>query len=155
MGGRDKKKPENILGIQGQVWSETIRTEDQVLAMIFPRLLSVAERAWYKAEWESKTPNAQARSQDFAEFSAALAVKELAKMAKGGVKPYLPVPGGIIEQGKLKANAAFDYLPIEYSFDNGTSWQSYTAPISIDPKQKVALRTRLNTDVVSRITYIN
>ncbi|MBE0363174.1 hexosaminidase [Pseudoalteromonas ulvae UL12] len=149
------EKSENILGIQGQVWSETIRTEDQVLAMIFPRLLSVAERAWYKADWESKTPNALARSQDFAEFSAALSLKELAKMAKGGVKPYLPVPGGIIEQGKLKANAAFDYLPIEYSLDSGASWQSYTDPISVDPQQKIALRTRLNDDVVSRITYIN
>ncbi|MDP5213538.1 carbohydate-binding domain-containing protein [Pseudoalteromonas tunicata] len=149
------EKPENILGIQGQVWSETIRTEDQVLAMIFPRLLSVAERAWHKADWEGQKPDSIARSKDFAEFSAALAVKELTKMAKGGVKPNLPVPGGVIEQGKLKANAAFDYLAIEYSLDNGASWNLYTAPISVKEQQKVALRSRLNDEVVSRITFVN
>lgn len=41
-----------IEGIQGQVWTETIRTSQQLHEMMFPRMLALAERAWHKSEWE-------------------------------------------------------------------------------------------------------
>jgi hexosaminidase len=41
-----------IRGVQGQAWSETIRTDKQYFKMAFPQVLSVAERAWHKAGWE-------------------------------------------------------------------------------------------------------
>jgi len=40
-------------GIQGQLWTELVRTWDQMDGMIFPRLLCVAERGWHKASWEN------------------------------------------------------------------------------------------------------
>ena len=36
----------NILGIQGQLWSETITNKDYFDAMINPRLAALAEIAW-------------------------------------------------------------------------------------------------------------
>ncbi|MFY8327059.1 family 20 glycosylhydrolase [Pseudoalteromonas sp. ZZD1] len=149
------EKPENILGMQGQVWSETIRTEEQVLAMIFPRILSVAERAWHKAPWEGKQVNTKARAQDWSQFAAAVGIKELTKLASSDVSINLPVPGGVIESGKLHVNTPFEFLETEYSLDNGNTWQLYTAPISVSQGQAIALRSRLNEQINSRITYIN
>lgn len=149
------EKPENILGMQGQVWSETIRTEEQVLAMIFPRILSVAERAWHKAPWEGEQVDTATRAKDWSQFAAAVGLKELTKLANADVSINLPVPGGVIENGKLNVNTPFAFLETEYSLDEGTTWQRYTAPISVSQSQKVALRSRLNEQVNSRITYIN
>ena len=41
------------LGVQAQLWTETVRTKEQLHEMLFPRLLAFAERVWYKAPWES------------------------------------------------------------------------------------------------------
>lgn len=42
------RKPENILGMQGQLFSEEIRKTEHLEYMVFPRLLALAERAWHK-----------------------------------------------------------------------------------------------------------
>jgi len=45
-----------VRGMQGQTWSETIRTDGQYYEMAFPRVLAVAERAWHRASWELELP---------------------------------------------------------------------------------------------------
>jgi len=42
------ENPENIIGIQGHLWSETVRNPSHLHYMIFPRMLALAERAWHK-----------------------------------------------------------------------------------------------------------
>ena len=42
----------SISGIQGQLWSETVRSDAQAEYMIYPRLLALAERAWHQASWQ-------------------------------------------------------------------------------------------------------
>ena len=39
---------EHILGMQGHIWTETVRTSEQFQTLIYPRMLSVAERAWHE-----------------------------------------------------------------------------------------------------------
>ncbi|MCF2857438.1 carbohydate-binding domain-containing protein [Pseudoalteromonas sp. SMS1] len=149
------EKPENILGMQGQVWTETIRTEDQVMAMMFPRVLTVAERAWHKAKWEGDVRDEKALAADWQEFSATLALKELTRLVNAGVNINLPVPGAVIENGQLLANSAFRYLAIEVSFDSGKTWQQYTGPMSVTDSTAVRLRTTLNGKKYSRITGLD
>jgi len=46
----------HVLGVQGQLWSEHIRTEDRVSFMAFPRALAIAETGWSPAgrkDWAS------------------------------------------------------------------------------------------------------
>ena len=147
------EKPENVLGMQGQVWSETIRTEEQVLAMVFPRMLAVAERAWHKAKWEGEQPDSRARQQDWQRFASALAIKELYKLDRDGITLHLPVPGGVIEQGKLVANSAYPGLSIEYSLDNGSTWQPYKQSVTVSANAEVLLRSRVNNQI-SRTTSV-
>jgi hexosaminidase len=149
------EKPENILGIQGQVWSETIRTEEQVMQMMFPRLLPLAERAWHKASWEGKRIDEKRFTSDWAQFAATLSEKELAKLVAKGISVRLPVPGAIYEDGKLLANSAFPMLTIQYSIDNGATWTNYAGPTSLKADAKVLLRTYLDDKNVSRITELS
>jgi hexosaminidase len=148
------KKPENIVGMQGQVWSETIRTEQQVLKMIFPRLLSVAERAWHKASWEGNKIATKPFNKDWLSFSAALAVKELPKLISAGIDVNLPVPGAIRKGNMVYANNAFPYLNIEYSLNNGVDWAKFTDPISVNNSDTVLLRSRIDDENISRITVL-
>jgi len=134
---------ENLVGIQGQVWSETIRTPEQLEQMIYPRLMALAERAWHKAEWEADQPNLQQRQQAWASFAAALVQKELPKLAMQGAAFYLPPPGAVSEKGELRANAAYPNLVIEYSLDGGKSWQSYAGVVHINANS-VQLRSTLD-----------
>jgi hexosaminidase len=149
------EKPNNILGMQGQVWSESIRTEKQVLQMLFPRVIAVAERAWHKASWEGESPSAAERHADWANFSATLGKKELKKLSLAGVTPYLPVPGGVIEAGLFKANSSTPYLEIEFSLDDGQVWQTYKKSVSVDSQQRILLRSVLSDSLKSRITQVN
>lgn len=46
------KHSENILGVQGNLWSEMLDTADKAEYMIFPRLLALSENAWSSAPKE-------------------------------------------------------------------------------------------------------
>ncbi|WP_160154631.1 family 20 glycosylhydrolase [Microbulbifer sp. ALW1] len=138
-----------VLGIQGQLWSETTRTDTMVEYKIFPRLLALAERAWHKAEWElppqqqefdgdSNLVNKEQLAADWLTFSAALGHKELYKLDLGGVDYRVPVPGAIVEASKLKVATPYPGLSVEY-FD-GREWQAVTHQTA--PESVIRLRAR-------------
>lgn len=143
-------KPENLVGIQGQLWSETVRTPEQFEQMIYPRVMALAERAWHKADWEGDKPNAQKRLQDWADFSAALVAKGLPKLVASGAAFYLPPPGAIIQNGQLLANVGYAGLAIEYSLDQGATWRVYQGSIAVSAKS-VQVRSRVGSHY-SRVT---
>ena len=143
-------------GISVHLWSETTRTDRQVDYMVFPRLLSVAERGWHRAEWEldyqqgrdfkggqTHFVDQQQRTQDWQRFANLLGQRELGKLDKAGVHYRLPVPGARVEHGKLLMNIALPGLPLEYSLDNGNSWQRYDAQAQpvISGSDKVMVRS--------------
>lgn len=144
------EKPENLRGMQGQVWTETIRTGAQMEEMIYPRLVPLAERAWHKAAWEGDKPDVSARNAEWAAFAQQLSAKELPKLAALGGDFYLPLPGAVIENGKLLANAALPGLAIEFSVDNGANWSVYTGEQAVSTSN-VLLRSRLGK-AASRVT---
>jgi hexosaminidase len=137
------EKPKHILGLQGQVWTETIRTPRQFQEMVFPRLIALAERAWFKADWESATPDKELLNADWSKFVSTIVTKELPKLESAGVHFYLPPPGAMIVDQHLLANSSLPDIIIEYSLDNGKSWREYTKKMLIESKP-VWLRTRLS-----------
>lgn len=154
------EKPENILGMQGQLWSETVRTSMQLEQMIYPRLLPLAERAWHAASWEGATADSKRRDADWQSFARVMAQRELPKLSKAGVSYYLPPPGAVLIDDELKANSAMPGLAIEYSLDQGKSWLPYavnaTEGIKVKSNAlaggKVWLRTKSVSGDVSRVT---
>lgn len=169
----DTKTPlapgQKFLGIQGQLWSENVRTDDMVEHKVFPRLLALAERAWHKADWavpynyqgakyssQSNSFTAELktmRDNQWALFANILGKKELTKLELAQIDYRLPTVGAIIKAGKLHANIAFPGLTIEYQVEGG-NWHSYQEPIAVSGK--VRLRSRSNNGLrSSRITEIN
>ena len=150
------EKPENLLGMQGQVWTETIRTGSQMEQMVYPRVMALGERAWHKAEWESDKPDVAARTAEWAQFAYSLSQRDLHKLAATGASFYLPPPGGVITDGQLQANTALPGLAIEYSFDQGKTWQVFTGPVTVvenSGKASALLRSKLGKNT-SRTTTV-
>ena len=145
------KQPQNMLGIQGQVWSETIRSAEQLEQMIYPRLLALAERAWHKADWEDSA-NTQQQQADWQLFSQRLGKVELARLQQLGSDFYLPPPGAQWQGNVLQVNTSLPGLEIEYSLDQGNSWQPYRGQ-QVRESDTVLLRSRLAAKV-SRATEL-
>ncbi|PHM37998.1 beta-N-acetylhexosaminidase [Xenorhabdus mauleonii] len=125
-------------GMSGQSWSETVRTDDQMEYMIYPRLLPLAERAWYRADWEltyqqgreykggiTRYVDISALHHDWQRFANLIGQHELAKLDKARISYRLPVPGGRIIDGVFEANIALPGVVIQYSLDDGKTWQVY------------------------------
>lgn len=146
-------RPEHVLGMQGQVWTETIRTKTQLQSMIFPRVIVLAERAWFKAEWEGDVPDTPVRDRTWREFVVSLVGKELPKLEQSGVAFYLPPPGAVRINNKLKANTSLPGLAIEYSRDQGKSWAAYQQDVEIG-NSPILLRSRLHS-IVSAAANLN
>jgi hexosaminidase len=127
------EKPENVLGMEGALWGETVRTAEQLEYMVFPRLLALAERAWHRGNWEPADGNDYAApidmnnlAADWQRFANVLGHKELKKVERSGVQFRVEVPGAIIDNGVLKANVAMPGLGIQYRTP-GSRWLSYNA----------------------------
>ncbi len=159
---------QKFLGIQGQLWSENVRTDDMVEHKVFPRLLALAERAWHSADWavpynyqgakysqQSKTFTADMqakRDEQWALFASTLGKKEFAKLELANVDYRLPTVGAVIKAGKLHANIAFPGLVIEYQENDG-NWLTYQEPITV--KGVVNIRSRSVDGLrASRITQV-
>ena len=124
-------RPRNVIGLEGSLWSETVRTRQQLEEMIFPRLLALAERAWHRARWEpADGADATARidrralDADWERFANLLGHKELPKLDRARVHYRLEVPGARIVDGALQVNLALPGLPLEYRNPAG-SWTPY------------------------------
>lgn len=143
-------------GIQGQLWSETVRTDNQALYMIFPRIYALAERAWHKADWELdynydgavysrnsgffKVADQQQQAKDWQRFANHIAKKSLVKADSVGLFYRLPTPGAIIKDGKLLMNNAYPGLPMEFRVA-GQDWQVYNNPVKVDGEVEVRTST--------------
>ncbi|QQX81520.1 carbohydate-binding domain-containing protein [Shewanella sp. KX20019] len=135
-------KSAKFSGIQGQLWSETVRSDETAEYLMFPRVLMLAERAWHKPSWEvpyqyqgaiynqqSGMFTEKMREQQLLEWQAianTLGHKELIKLDKAGISYRVPTVGAVIEEGKLYANLIYPGLLIEYRV-NGGDWQIYKA----------------------------
>ncbi len=140
-----------LTGIQAQLWSETVRSDAQVDYMLFPRLLSLAERAWTTPAWEpayvpgATYPPGDARvdraaiAADWRGFAGRVGVA-LRALDAGGVAYRLAPPGARITGGRLEANSEFPGTPIEYRTGDG-AWRRYVGPVAVSGPVQVRTRT--------------
>ncbi|MBW8732986.1 MAG: carbohydate-binding domain-containing protein [Asticcacaulis sp.] len=131
-----------IAGMQGQLWSETVRSDAVADYMLFPRTLAVAERAWHRGDWEPDyvpgksysfgdgSVPADKLNADWQDFQAKL-VPELRHLDAVGIGYRLPVPGAHIVDGKLEANSPIAGLAIQYRVGQG-AWKTYADPVAVN-----------------------
>lgn len=144
-------------GLSAQIWGESIRTDEQMEYMTYPRLLAVAERAWHQANWEldyekgrefkgneTQFVDQNALLNDWTRFANIMGQRELVRLQQAGIYFRLPIPGAQISANTLYANIALPGLIIEYSTDNGHLWQQYHQPVVVNEDDQILVRSRLN-----------
>ncbi|XP_062581614.1 beta-hexosaminidase-like, partial [Saccostrea cucullata] len=121
-------KPENIIGMQGHIWTETVRTADQLQEMVFPRLIALAEKAWHKSSWENienKDERIRKTNEEWTSFAMALVEKELRRLENMGIGYHIPVPGARMINKNIHVNTALPGLSVQYSSDNKQTWKDF------------------------------
>ncbi len=140
-----------IDGIQAQLWSETVRSDEQVDYMLFPRLLAFAERAWRRPEWEpAYVPGAgyamgdgkvDGRAIDTAwNAFAGRATAALRRLDGAGIAYRIAPPGARITGGMLAMNGELPGLPLEYRIGSG-DWRPYAGPVAVSGPVTVRSRS--------------
>ena len=78
------------------MFSDIIRTEAEMHAALFPRLLAMAERAWYKAPWElvkDKESRQKRKNMAWEMFNLAVKYNERPRLEKRNIRIMIPPPG--------------------------------------------------------------
>jgi len=139
----NKESAKNILGIQGQLWSETVKGQDMVEYYIFPKMLGLVERAWAKDPAWTSIPNAEerftAQDKDWNQFASRIGYFELPKLTylNGGVNYRIAAPGAIVKDGKLMVNINFPGVVFRYTVDGEEPTMAstvYSAPVAVTGK---------------------
>ncbi|WP_209329701.1 family 20 glycosylhydrolase [Lunatimonas salinarum] len=138
-----KIKPEarkNIIGLEAQLWSETIKGRDMVEYYTVPKIIGYAESAWARErDWETieqeGTRNAQIAA-GWNVFANTVARREFPKLSSWneGYELRIAPPGAKLENGMLYANVDFPGLAIRYTTDGSEPTPTsalYTVPVSV------------------------
>lgn len=113
----------NILGVSGQLWTETVKGPAMLEYYLLPKMLGYVERAWQGDPNWSESGNTAAireqREQAWITFSNLIGQKEIPRLEKlfGGFQFQLPKPGIAVEGNKLIANAPLPGMLIRYTTD--------------------------------------
>jgi len=130
---------ENIIGLQGALWSETVKSAGRMDYMIFPKLIGLAERAWAKdPSWATERDTAKTHAlynEDWSKFMNILGKRELTRLAyyNGGYSFRIPKPGVILQDGKYASNIQYPGLTIRYTTDGtepDASSKIYEKPVN-------------------------
>lgn len=133
---------QNIVGIQGLLWSETVNSPERLEYMMLPKLIGMAERAWAPTPTWATDADEKAYEKAWSVFTNQLGKRELPRLDyfAGGFAYRLPTAGVVIEDNQVKANVQLPGLSIRYTTDGSepTSQSAiYTKPIPISKNIKM------------------
>lgn len=117
----DAKK--NILGLQAQVWHETIRGGDMLEYYLLPKLIGFAERCWAQPEeWEEiidKKERKLSMDRSWQRFEYTIYEQELPKLGylNGGYNYRIPPAGATEKDGFLYVLPSNPSLKVRYTLN--------------------------------------
>ena len=129
----------NILGIQGELWSENIRSAADIEYLAFPKMLGLAERAWAAdPEWATTKDTELSKTlynKDWSEFVNVVGKRELTRLNyyQGGAGFRIPTVGARVIDGTVQANIQLPGLTIRYTTDGtepALNSKQYEQPIT-------------------------
>jgi hexosaminidase len=128
----------NIIGLQGALWGETLKSPQRLEYMLLPKLLGLAERAWAAdPEWATTADSVKADelyNRAWSHFVNVLGKRELPRLDNygGGFEYRIPQPGAIVQNNLIVVNSQLPGLKIRYTLDGTTPNAHsllYTKPI--------------------------
>ena len=139
-----KEGAQNIKGIQGQLWAETVKGEDMLEYYIFPKMLGLVERAWAPApNWVSIKEDKlrfETLEKEWSVFASRIGNFELPRLTyiNGGVNYRVAPPGVVIRDGKLFVNSNYPGATLVFTTDGSEptiNSAKYTEPIVAKGKE--------------------
>lgn len=121
-----------IKGVQGQLFSETIRNFDMVQYYLFPKMIGLAERGWNTEVHWIKSQDENDYMNAIREFNSKISLREFPKLKKAGANFRISEPGIKVIDGQLYANCRTLGAVIKYTTDgseptaNSTEWTKAT-----------------------------
>jgi hexosaminidase len=133
---------QNIVGIQGLLWSETVNSPERMDYMILPKLMGMAERAWAPSPAWAETNDEKAYQKAWSVFANQLGKRELPRLDyfAGGFAYRLPTAGAVIENNQIKANIQLPGLTLRYTTDGTEPTANsaiYAQPIPVSKNLKI------------------
>jgi hexosaminidase len=113
----------NILGIQGNLWSETLSADGRLDTRLVPKLLGLAERAWAEdPAWARERDEAKAEAlfrDAWSVFVNVLGKRELPRLDREvpGLRYRIPTPGLAVVDGQVRASLEIPGFVLRYTTD--------------------------------------
>jgi len=150
----DPNNRDNIIGVQSQIWSETIVNEDILDYMFMPNIIVFSQKAWSQDDSWMKISDKELKDQtleiEWNKFTNNIGQRVLPMIDNifGGLSYDLPKPGGVVIKDSLYANTVFPGLNIKYTLDGSvpnSNSNNYISPFRINEDDIVHLRLFDNT----------
>ena len=135
------EKPENIIGVQAQLWGETLRSFDEVQYMLLPKMMGVSERAWTSIPAWSKDLNDLATYNEARhQYNLKIGTRELPLLRGMGYNFRVGPPGIKVEDGKLLINTQYPDELVTYTLDGSEPTidsPRWTSPVPVKTQPQV------------------
>ena len=152
------EKPQNVIGVQAQLWGETLRSFDEVQYMLLPKMMGVSERAWNAIpEWSKNLADATAYNEARHQYNLKIGTRELPLLRGKGYNFRVGPPGIKMIDGKLHINTQYPDEMVTYTLD-GTEptidSPRWTAPVAIKSQPQVIKAKAFYLGRESMTTYL-
>ena len=113
----------HIIGIQGNLWSETIGGEGRLDYMLVPKLFGLAERAWAaEPDWSREKNTAKSDSlfgESWSQFVNVVGKRELPRLEREmpGLNYRIPTPGLKVQGGMVYSTLEIPGFTMRYTTD--------------------------------------
>ena len=148
-------KRENIIGVQAQLWGETLRRYSEVEMLVVPKIFGLVERGWNATPAWTGDDNAMAQAR--AQYNANIGTWELPMLSKRGYNFHIAQPGIIIKDGNLLANAQYSQAQVRYTFDGSEPTLTsplWSAPVKVPANCKLVKAKTFYLGKQSVTTYL-
>lgn len=153
----------NILGIQGALWSETLKNQEMFEYALLPKMLGLAERAWVSsppwADLRRREDIEYAINREWSKFANRLGKIELPRLdyLNEGYLYRISPPGAKIDGDHLLINAEFPGLQLRYTLDGSDPDHTsplYTGPVEVKNAGVIRIRAFNSNNRASRVVEI-
>ena len=135
------EKPENIIGVQGQLWGETLRSFDEVQYLLLPKMMGVSERVWNAIpEWSNNLTDDKAYNEARHQYNLKIGTRELPLLRSMGYNFRVGPPGIKLADGMLYINTQYPDELVTYTLDGSEPTidsPRWTAPVPVKNQPQV------------------
>lgn len=151
-------KPENIIGVQAQLWGETLRSFDEVQYMLLPKMMGVSERAWTAVpEWSKDLNDAAAYNEARHQYNLKIGTRELPLLRGMGYNFRVGLPGIKMVDGMLHINTQYPDELVTYTLDGSEPTiesPRWTKPVKVASQPQVIKAKAFYLGKESVTTYL-